>query len=950
MSRINSKIFLILISLVIKIEAIDWNCRFENDRDRFYSCIIRGVDLIAEAPITFKGNHYIGKGPGDVVIFNIESKSVSYLPPEIFEKFPNTQTLHVERKKLKKLVRNTFINAKKLRRFHGDYNELHVLGPYAFYGAINLEVIRLGVSQVREIDKTAFKGLTKLKEVNFGTNQIKFLDRRTFDSSPNLWIVYLDQNEIVSLWPDMFKHVHRFKFLYMEGNKCINKNFQDQTGWDMEDLLKPCLHELTLYEEFKYYENETHPDYRGLIHQARIEAFNSTQIVKSDFNSQLSLLSNYVAGNKMKSESNFEFVVRVENRLNSTTRNFANLMRNLNRTIQNNSLIIGENFVDLKTKTLDLDMKFNQSIIVLDDKTTARFDEFNVLFEDFQSQFADFQNSTLTFHEYSEMRFENLTVDLQQLEERLEESLETVYYTLNATKDELENVVISNFTKLTEEIYGEFEDTNEKIDQSIAEFRESDENLNNKLEEYSKKSFADLKNLEKSVESDVKVLKSEILFKIDTEVQRTDESIAQSRRDFQEKNEKLDSKIEDYSRKSFKELKEVENSTNINLKSLKNELLDKISDNMRVANQSINQSRQEYRKHNENLNHKLEEYSKKSAKDLKDFQESTVKNFQRLQNEISDKFEVTEQKLQNIDNLHNKKLQEAVANISRELSNLMETDQHIKETTLKNLTALEDNLKNSSSDIRETILEKFKALSEEIALLAKNKMDNFDYNAELLKLSVDVDKRLQRQFLQVKDDLEKMQESLFETMSATIMNITDYTNYTEPEIPDPTEPHFRAIKRQLEILEEKNFQVMCLVMVGLALSLISGAVAAVKALAGDDEEDDDGGGGGGGGLKGGLSKLKNVFSPVLENVDLGGMKSIIEDNFNGVLDNVDITAAQDIYDGHKDQAMETFGKAKTLYEEKKLGMGKDDLDAIASGSSQVILEEFPSQTEENLKF
>jgi hypothetical protein len=636
--------------------------------------------------------------------------------------------LVVDRKDIEILSEETFENAKSLKRLHADYNLIKVLGPKVFSGADKLEVIRLGVNLISEIHRTAFWGLFNLKELNLGTNRIWYFHKKTFESCPNLENLYLDKNVIVSLWPDMFKFVVKLKHLTLSSNECINKDFKDRAGIDLERDLLSCLRPKSLYDEFKSFENDTVRDYSLDVKKAQSESNSLLQMVRGELTGKITNISSTV-----EQHSQFFLEVQAKFLLHDTQLGFLlNSSVNLNKKLDKfnkDHLWKIQLLSDEKSKELqEVQSDLKNEIKDLNKLMVENFQDSTLNVENLTNWLQNFQNDTEMFQIQSDKKFEEVHGNISELSAKLDNSVEEVHREISRTKESFEGKLVETSKNLTYDFNNLNQKTNEKV-----------ENL----------------------------------------------------RDFQgAMNEVLTKEVPDNFTKLGDQLKSTELS---------------IRKDMEKNHESILEiSRKNY----ENQSEEMKNLENRASTKIQQLEEMTNQNFTKAQ-----------ENLEALENRGKKELLETQEDFNGKIKDLQEIDELIKSNISENVKKLYEKLESSENAINLSIQQNFENLTSEINFLAKTKMDNFDLPGMLRDFNDTLQKQIDLKFLEMRDDLERLQESLFETMSKTIINISDYRNYTEYVEPKPD--YQIEMEMKVQELIDKNFQTMMLVLVSVVIGLVS---------------------------------------------------------------------------------------------------------------------------------
>lgn len=211
-----STILLIYVSSTV---AEQLKCHFENHIYIPYwpnvtLCMVKRHPFVTRdraQHYTFSGS-LRNKSEVTAVMF-LESKTVEFLPTEIFTEFPNLTGLLVEKNRMP-VVKNRIFN----KHFTG------------------LDHLSLNRNQIQEIEENAFIGLHELRKIELSQNEIEFLKYEIFQYSPKLKFITLDSNLIKLINPRMFTTLRHLKTIIMFGNTCVNENICGACSYEIDEL------------------------------------------------------------------------------------------------------------------------------------------------------------------------------------------------------------------------------------------------------------------------------------------------------------------------------------------------------------------------------------------------------------------------------------------------------------------------------------------------------------------------------------------------------------------------------------------------------------------------------------------------------------------------------------------------------------------------------------------
>lgn len=148
---------------------------------------------------------------------NEEPNNITEIPTEIFELFPNLQSLSLTAR-IKTVHKTDLQNAHKLQNLLLANNELESIPALVFSAADNLEKLDLSFNRIHEIQDNAFAGSNKLKYLYLQRNALTKITRNAFSGLPKLRSLILDHNEIEEIEDGAF-NLPNLKELGINKNK-----------------------------------------------------------------------------------------------------------------------------------------------------------------------------------------------------------------------------------------------------------------------------------------------------------------------------------------------------------------------------------------------------------------------------------------------------------------------------------------------------------------------------------------------------------------------------------------------------------------------------------------------------------------------------------------------------------------------------------------------------------
>lgn len=227
--------------------------------------------------LTVTGAH-LSKGRKDLGVKFVEftASNLSYIPDQIFKKFPNLEYLSMNSVGLKKM--NPIVNASDLKVILVNHNDISTLDAKTFEVATDLEVLSFRKNQIEEIDMNAFYLLGNLRELYLSDNrilslhlntfsplislevlaisgnQLQTIDMELFSANLQLREILLYDNKITAVHPQTFNSLSSLFNLELHGNLCVDKDirFDDGEFLDLvKNHLKQCFEDYPKKEESK---------------------------------------------------------------------------------------------------------------------------------------------------------------------------------------------------------------------------------------------------------------------------------------------------------------------------------------------------------------------------------------------------------------------------------------------------------------------------------------------------------------------------------------------------------------------------------------------------------------------------------------------------------------------------------------------------------------------------
>lgn len=231
------KSFVIFVAVVFlfgtSAQSFDVSCNYQTLENVYY-CIIEGATVADDenANIVFGGTHQTNRSNVDVERVEIRNSNIPFVMTQIFTTFPNLRRIEIRASGLARIQSNAFSNAGHLDRIYiTGHTQLTAIYANAFSGAVNVEIVDLGVNGIQTIHETAFDGVENLVSLIMDTNRIRELPADFFSNFPLLETINLSDNQLSSLNGRFFANNRQLI------NINVVRNQIDGIGWTILDGL-----------------------------------------------------------------------------------------------------------------------------------------------------------------------------------------------------------------------------------------------------------------------------------------------------------------------------------------------------------------------------------------------------------------------------------------------------------------------------------------------------------------------------------------------------------------------------------------------------------------------------------------------------------------------------------------------------------------------------------------
>lgn len=180
------------------------DCRYFFDETLGYSCEIVDASITEWGEdVAFIGDHTGGLSNADVTYVNASNSVIFFVPPKLFEAFPNLEVLVLHGVQLETVSREEFAIC-NLKQLSLSYNSLHTLPESAFGACNKLVDVYFASNNISEISDDAFLGLEAIETLSLADNRLSEIRPDVFRPLTNLKNLVLSSNNLTSM-PDFPK-------------------------------------------------------------------------------------------------------------------------------------------------------------------------------------------------------------------------------------------------------------------------------------------------------------------------------------------------------------------------------------------------------------------------------------------------------------------------------------------------------------------------------------------------------------------------------------------------------------------------------------------------------------------------------------------------------------------------------------------------------------------------
>uniref|UniRef100_A0A336K6U8 CSON002531 protein n=1 Tax=Culicoides sonorensis TaxID=179676 RepID=A0A336K6U8_CULSO len=146
------------------------------------------------------------KSAGQIKTIIFQESTVSYVPPQLFNKFTTVHRLFMNETQLETIDSNSFDNAKHLKELYLNQNKLDTIAARTFSKAKQCHILDLSQNRIQNLDVDAFEGLSTVRKLLLNLNQISTLPQGVFQPLIQLNYLDLSNNNIETFVDGIFEH------------------------------------------------------------------------------------------------------------------------------------------------------------------------------------------------------------------------------------------------------------------------------------------------------------------------------------------------------------------------------------------------------------------------------------------------------------------------------------------------------------------------------------------------------------------------------------------------------------------------------------------------------------------------------------------------------------------------------------------------------------------------
>lgn len=224
-------------------QVVELNCVFQNITNVGYTCWLTNIMLVGNETVTIGGEHLEGFTNNDVINVEIMYSSLSHIPQELFDEFPNLSFLDATGNELPLI--QIFHNCLHLRTFIASSNEITEVRPNVFDACPNLHLLDLEHNKISEFHS---QGLENLVVLNLADNELGEIEGDTFSNLRSIEVLNLNNNNIRVILPGFLSNLgYTLRELYLnynQINEVIPEEFSSLANCEILTLYRNNISEI----------------------------------------------------------------------------------------------------------------------------------------------------------------------------------------------------------------------------------------------------------------------------------------------------------------------------------------------------------------------------------------------------------------------------------------------------------------------------------------------------------------------------------------------------------------------------------------------------------------------------------------------------------------------------------------------------------------------------------
>jgi hypothetical protein len=159
-------------------------------------------------------------------VFNAADTELKILLPRTFEKAENLQAIYLQNNRISKIENEIFNYVRTLKILDLSNNQIVKIHAKDLAKLESLEDLNLSNNRLSELDDDIFANLRSLKSIGLESNELTMIASNLFTKVHiNLATISMNFNQIDEISPNVFDTLENLRFLFLSGNKCVDRSF-----------------------------------------------------------------------------------------------------------------------------------------------------------------------------------------------------------------------------------------------------------------------------------------------------------------------------------------------------------------------------------------------------------------------------------------------------------------------------------------------------------------------------------------------------------------------------------------------------------------------------------------------------------------------------------------------------------------------------------------------------